>query len=47
MHMDKCEEKNIVINCILEKVVETLVKSTEEDNKLVAKWLLGGGDYKG
>jgi hypothetical protein len=37
MHVYKCEEKNDVENCILEKVVETLVKSIGEDKKLVAK----------
>jgi hypothetical protein len=37
MHVCKCEEKNNAANCIPEKVVETLVKSTGEDKKLLAK----------
>lgn len=40
MHEYKCEENNDAAHCIPEKVVETLVKSTEEDKKLVDKDLL-------
>lgn len=39
-HVDKCEGKNDVANCILEKFVETLVMSTGEENKLATKDLL-------
>ena len=37
MHIYKFDEKNNTSNCIQEKVLETLVKSTGEGNKLVDK----------
>ena len=37
MHIYKCDEKNNTSNCIREKVLETLVKSTGEGKKLAAK----------
>ena len=35
--MYKCDEKNNTSNCIREKVLETLVKSTGEGKKLATK----------
>ena len=37
MHVYKCDKKNDIANYIPEKVVETLVKSTEEGKNLAAK----------
>ena len=44
MHLYKCDKKNNTSNCIREKVLETLVKSTREVGNMIYLFDIKEGD---